>query len=125
MNVTLLIQAPCIESNEIRYPRQTVVLRKEATMTQLRQVIPTAAHATDGCNGFRSHGSTFVAAGICCLLLLAGSSFAQTIPAADAKAAAVSTLSAKPHTSTEDKSIRPFHVSVPEAQLVDLRKRIA
>jgi hypothetical protein len=85
----------------------------------------TAAHATHDGNGSRGHRSTLVAAGICCLLLLAVPSFAKTVPVADAKAAVVSPLSAKPHTSTEDKSIRPFHVSVPEEQLVDLRRRIA
>src|SRR5208282_4535535 len=83
------------------------------------------AAAMHGCDGSRRHRSTLVAEGICCLLLLAGPSFAQTVPGADAKAAVVSTLSAKPQTSTEDKSIRPFRVSVPEEQVVDLRRRIA
>jgi hypothetical protein len=32
--------------------------------------------------------------------------------------------SAKPPATVEDKSIRPFHVNVPEKQLVDLRHRI-
>jgi pimeloyl-ACP methyl ester carboxylesterase len=94
-------------------------------MTQFEQVMYTAAHAKHVCNCTRSNRSTLGAAGICCQLLLAVPSFAQTVPAADAKAAVVSTLSAKPRTSTEDKSIRPFHVSIPEQQLVDLRRRIA
>jgi pimeloyl-ACP methyl ester carboxylesterase len=42
-----------------------------------------------------------------------------------AQSSVVSTITPKRHTSTEDKSIRPFHVSVPEEQLVDLRRRIA
>jgi pimeloyl-ACP methyl ester carboxylesterase len=57
--------------------------------------------------------------------LLAGSSFAQTVPTARAKVAIVRLLSAKPQTPTEDKSIRPFRIDIPEEQLVDLRKRIA
>jgi hypothetical protein len=66
-------------------------------------------------------------AGVCVfgLAVLAGPSFTQTVPTADVRAAVNSPLSARPQTSTEDKSIRPFRISVPEADLVDLRKRIA
>jgi pimeloyl-ACP methyl ester carboxylesterase len=60
------------------------------------------------------------------LAVLAAPSFAQTVPTADVRATSVnSALSARPNTSTEDKSIRPFRISVPEAQLVALRERIA
>jgi hypothetical protein len=62
--------------------------------------------------------------GIFGLAVLAGPSFAQTVPTADVRASVDSALSASPPTSTEDKSIRPFHINVPEEQLVDLRKRI-
>jgi hypothetical protein len=51
--------------------------------------------------------SPLAAAGACGLVLLAVTSYAQTSPAA------------------KDKSIRPCHTKVPQAQLVDLRRRLA
>jgi pimeloyl-ACP methyl ester carboxylesterase len=53
------------------------------------------------------------------LALFAAPSYAQTVPAANAG------TSAKPSATAEDISIRPYHIDVPEAALVDLRKRIA
>src|SRR5271170_7568020 len=59
------------------------------------------------------------------LALLAGSSCAQSVPFADAKASFNDRLSATASATATDKSIRPFHINVPKAQLVDLRRRIA
>jgi hypothetical protein len=51
--------------------------------------------------------STLAAAGAFGLVLLAVPSYARTVPA------------------VEDDSIRPFHINVPEKELVDLRRRLA
>ncbi len=53
------------------------------------------------------------------LVLLATPTYAQTVPAADAKAPPEN-LSA----SAEYNAIRPFRINVPEEELVDLRRRI-
>jgi hypothetical protein len=58
------------------------------------------------------------------LAVFAPSSFAQTSPTADVRASINSPLSATPPMLTEEKSIQPFRISVLEAQLIDLRKRI-
>src|SRR5271169_736607 len=85
---------------------------KEYTMT-IKKVQYTAKIATmnDENRSFRSGMRSFVAisavASAFGLGLLAAPSHAQTIPAA------------------EDNAIRPFHINVPEAALVDLRQRIA
>ena len=43
----------------------------------------------------------------------------------DAQASGISPQPAKPRAATGDNAIRPFHIYVPEADLVDLRRRIA
>lgn len=61
------------------------------------------------------------AAGAFGLLVLAIPGYAQSVAVADVPTAVASPL----NTAADDTSIRPFHVKVPEAALVDLRKRIA
>jgi pimeloyl-ACP methyl ester carboxylesterase len=65
----------------------------------------------------RSFLATLAGVGAFGLALLAAPSYAQTVPAAGAKAAV--------NAAVEDTAIRPFRVNVPEEQLVDLRRRIA
>jgi len=65
----------------------------------------------------RTFLATSAAAGAAGLLGLAASS--------DAQAVSSSPSLAEPHTAVGDTSIRSFHVRVPQAALVDLRKRIA
>jgi len=57
-------------------------------------------------------------------LLLAAPNYSQTVRAAHGQAF-VSRLPAKQSAAVEDDSIRPFHINVPEQQLVDLRRRLA
>jgi pimeloyl-ACP methyl ester carboxylesterase len=82
------------------------------------------------------------------LVLLAAPSYAQTVPAADAQPAVSSPLPAKLGAAAEDDAVRPFrkeptmaqldtmpstakpavhpfHISVPEEELVELRQRLA
>jgi hypothetical protein len=73
----------------------------------------------------RSFVAIPVGVGVFGLAVFARPSFAQTAPTADVRASINSPLSATPPMLTEDKSIHPFRISVPEAQLIDLRKRIA
>ncbi|HSL03954.1 MAG TPA: epoxide hydrolase [Nitrospiraceae bacterium] len=61
--------------------------------------------------------ATLAAAGAFGLLLLAGPSYSQTVPAADAQASVIAVA--------EDNAIRPFHNNIPEEALLDLRRRIA
>jgi hypothetical protein len=104
--------------------------RKESTMTQLEQVMYTAtSHTTRGRNGVcrrdrRSLLATGAAAGAFSLVLLAAPCYAQTVPTADAEASVISQLAAKPGAAVEDNAIRPFRINVPEAALVDLRRRV-
>ena len=72
----------------------------------------------------RSFLAASVAAGALGLLLLAASSYAQTVPA-DAQAAVISPRPAKLGVVADDKSIRPFRINFPEVALVDLRQRLA
>jgi pimeloyl-ACP methyl ester carboxylesterase len=58
-------------------------------------------------------------------VMSATSSTRRELLAATVAAGAASLLSAKLSLAAEDASIRPFHISVPEEQLVDLRRRIA
>jgi pimeloyl-ACP methyl ester carboxylesterase len=58
------------------------------------------------------------------IVLLAFVSYAQAGPATNSQAAFSNPLPAKPSSATQDESIRPFHINVPEEQLVDLRRRI-
>jgi hypothetical protein len=59
------------------------------------------------------------------LLLLAAASYAQTVPTADAQAFVTSPLPEKQSAMPQGDSIRPFHISVPDEQLVNLRQRLA
>jgi hypothetical protein len=52
------------------------------------------------------------------LALLAANSYAQTVPAGYASTSVTNTLPAKSPAVVADDSIRPFHVSVPEEELV-------
>jgi pimeloyl-ACP methyl ester carboxylesterase len=74
-----------------------------------------------GCNFL----TTLATAGVFGLVLLASSSYAQTVPATDAQASLISPLPANLHAAIEGNAIRPFRINVPEAALVDLRRRIA
>jgi hypothetical protein len=58
------------------------------------------------------------------LVLAATASFAHAGSAAGAQTSAAGPASAQP-APRDDASIRPFRIHVPEAQLVDLRNRIA
>jgi pimeloyl-ACP methyl ester carboxylesterase len=66
---------------------------------------------------------TFVP-GACSLALFVTVGFAQTRPLSRAAASAERGQSLKQSAVTVDESIRPFHVNIPEAQLVDLRQRL-
>src|SRR5215469_3172809 len=59
------------------------------------------------------------------LVLLAAPGYAQVSAAADVKAAAAVPAPATPGSASEDESIRPFSVHIPEETLVDLRQRLA
>jgi hypothetical protein len=52
------------------------------------------------------------------LVLLAANSYAQTVPAGYASTCVTNTLPAKSPAVVADDSIRPFHVNVPEEELV-------
>jgi pimeloyl-ACP methyl ester carboxylesterase len=57
--------------------------------------------------------------------LLTPTCFAQVAPDSNARASAASASSGSLSAASDDTSIRPYHVHVPDAALVDLRKRIA
>ncbi len=57
--------------------------------------------------------------------LLANPSHAHTRPSADAKAPVTGAVSSEPQAAAGDETIRPFHVHVPEPEIVDLRRRVA
>jgi pimeloyl-ACP methyl ester carboxylesterase len=57
--------------------------------------------------------------------LLAVASYFQTVSAADSPVFSPPPLPAEFRAVADDTSIRPFHINVPEEQLVDLRARIA
>ena len=100
----------------------TIKLSEEINADRRRFVDTATMH---GRNSARSRLSTLVVAGICCLLVLAGLSSAETFSTADVTRSINNRLSARPQKSTEDASIRLFRINIPEEQLVDLRKRIA
>jgi pimeloyl-ACP methyl ester carboxylesterase len=76
--------------------------------------------AASSSNSRRSFLATSAAASAFGLLLLAASWHAQTVPAAE------QVNQSKESKSRPDASeIRPFHINVPEEDLVDLRRRIA
>ena len=64
------------------------------------------------------------------LLLIASPCYAQTVAAATKESTMTSQLqyttptSARPRAAAEDTAIRPFRIRVPEAELVELRRRI-
>jgi pimeloyl-ACP methyl ester carboxylesterase len=66
-----------------------------------------------------------VALASCSFLLLVGSSGAQITRATQAQTLAENLQLSNQGTAAEDNSIRPFHIHVPEAQLGDLRRRLA
>ncbi len=66
--------------------------------------------------------ATCAAAGAVGLLLLA--SHVRTVRAAEPPASVSGALPAKPGASTDDVSIRPFHINVPDEALADLRRRV-
>ena len=66
-----------------------------------------------------------LSAGALGLICFVSYSLAETTSRADQKAPDASVSSVKQNSGAADDSIRPFHISVPEEQLVDLRRRIA
>jgi pimeloyl-ACP methyl ester carboxylesterase len=58
------------------------------------------------------------------LLLLVARSNSQTVPSADASASAAGPVPAELGAVAGDNAIRPFRINIPEAALVDLRRRI-
>ena len=73
----------------------------------------------------RSFLRALTAAGALGLVLLASPRSAQTVPRADAEASVIRLLPATLRAAAPDNSIRRFRINVPEAALVDLRRRIA
>ncbi|HET9001914.1 MAG TPA: epoxide hydrolase [bacterium] len=71
----------------------------------------------------RSFLATLTAA--CALGLVLLPRYAQTVPSADDQASVIGLLPTTVRAAAADNSIRPFHINVPEAALVDLRRRIA
>jgi len=67
--------------------------------------------------------ATTATAGALGLVLLSGAGFAQAASAAPAQASVISSLPGKAR-AAKDNAIRPFRVDVPEAALVDLRRRV-
>jgi pimeloyl-ACP methyl ester carboxylesterase len=88
----------------------------------------TGPHTTrardDAGSDWRGFLAIVAAAGAFGLALLVAPSYAQKVPASDAQPSVIGTLPAKAPTVVDDKSIRPFHINVAEAQLVDLRQRV-
>ena len=72
-----------------------------------------------------SYLAIFAVVGVSSLGLFAAPVNAQTSTVTLTEASAVSPLLVKQPATTEDESIRPFRVNVPEAALVDLRQRLA
>ena len=74
---------------------------------------------------WRSFIRAITVAGTFGIFLLAVQSFVQTSRNVIAEDSLSNSLPAKPPAATEDKTIRPFRVKVPEEALVDLRRRLA
>jgi pimeloyl-ACP methyl ester carboxylesterase len=72
----------------------------------------------------RSFLATSAAAGAYGLFGLAASSIAKSGPAADSKASFTGPASGKPQGADGGDSVRPFHFHAPEAEIVDLRRRV-
>jgi pimeloyl-ACP methyl ester carboxylesterase len=94
-----------------RIPTPTIADTPVASQPMLAPSAPT----------WRSLLDRSVAAGALGVVLLAASGYASIASAADAPPTVLSPLP----TAANSTAIRPFHVDVPEAALVDLRKRIA
>jgi pimeloyl-ACP methyl ester carboxylesterase len=67
---------------------------------------------------------TAAGAGVFGFVLLAVPSYAQTVPQADIKASVISLLPRTVGGVIDDNGVRPFRIDVPEAALVDLRRRV-
>ena len=68
--------------------------------------------------------STSVAAAAFGLVLLAAPCYAQTAPDTDAKTPVSSQAPTTPRAVADDNAIRTFRINVPEADLIDLRRRV-
>jgi pimeloyl-ACP methyl ester carboxylesterase len=73
----------------------------------------------------RRYLAIFAFASISSFGLFAAPINAQTRPVAVAEVSLISSLAARLPATTEDQTIRPFRVNIPEAELVDLRQRLA
>src|SRR5271156_2199559 len=62
--------------------------------------------------------------GSCLLVLLAATTYAQTVSSVDGQALVSDPLLGNETTAVEGDSIHAFQISVPEQQLVDLRQRL-
>lgn len=69
--------------------------------------------------------ATLAAAGAVGVVLLPSPQYAQTVPVTDAKAPVINPSSTRLPAATQAHAIRPFRVNVPEAELADLRRRMA
>jgi pimeloyl-ACP methyl ester carboxylesterase len=77
----------------------------------------------------RSFLATSAVAGALGLFLFAAPSYGQAVKASDvqapdAKESVISPVPAKQGASAEDKSIRPYHINIPEEALADLKHRV-
>jgi hypothetical protein len=111
-----------------RCNRKRAPKEEESTMSPERVEYTAKLRATHEDFSSRTRRSFLAASaigGTCLLVLLAAASYAQTIPSADAQTFVTSPLLAKLTAAAENDSIRPFHINVPDEQLVDLRQRLA
>ncbi len=72
----------------------------------------------------RSFLATSAAAGVFGFVLLAVSAYAQTVPAVEVKVSVITLLPRTLSGAVHDNAVRPFRIDVPEAALVDLRRRV-
>jgi len=72
----------------------------------------------------RSFLATSTAAGVFGFVLLAVSAYAQTVPVVDVKVSVITLLPRTLSGAVHDYAVRPFRIDVPEAALVDLRRRV-
>ena len=84
-----------------------------------------AIYAVFSLPAWRSFLATLAGVGALGLVLLAVSSFGQNTSAVAAKTSFKNPPPAAPGATAEDKSIRPMGIRIPDAELVDLRRRIA
>jgi pimeloyl-ACP methyl ester carboxylesterase len=76
-------------------------------------------------HNWRTVRATSVSATAFGLLLFAASSYAQTVIKKETPMTQLAALALDAVPNTDPAEIRPFHINVPEEQLVDLRRRIA